>query len=267
MSDLPPKLAGRVALVTGAARGLGRGIAHRLARLGADVCIADLDLAGASEFGEPLFADSVAAELRTFGVRSLEFQLDCAVRSDVDRMVATIRERLGSLDILVNNAGGMLRPIPGSSASQMNESDTRDILDMNLWTTIQCSQAAVPPMCERGWGRIVNVGSQAGLRGGGGPMANYGLAKAGVVHFTRTLAAEVGPWGITVNCIAPALIRTSRAVAQFPDRESAAERIPLRRLGVPEDAAKVVEFFCTELGDYVTGQVLGLCGGTLLFPF
>ncbi|MDH7569615.1 MAG: SDR family oxidoreductase, partial [Armatimonadota bacterium] len=143
----------------------------------------------------------------------------------------------------------------------------RAILDINLMGTIFCCQAACEVMKRKRWGRIVNVSSQAGVRGvPNGRMANYAVAKAAIVQYTRALAAEVGPYGINVNCIAPAYIKSSRAVAQFPEREKLAATIPLRRLGEPEDAAKVVEFFCTDLSDYVTGQCLAVCGGLVLSP-
>jgi NAD(P)-dependent dehydrogenase (short-subunit alcohol dehydrogenase family) len=266
MELLQPKLAGKVALVTGAARGLGRAYALRLARLGAAVVVNDINLEAWREFDEELTAVSVAAECRACGVRAIEVQADAADPAQVAAMVARAEAELGAVDILVNNAGGMLRPAAGSSAAAMTPEDTRFILDVNLMTTICCCQAVIPRMRERGWGRIVNIASQAGARGFGGNLCNYGIAKAGVIHYTRCLAAEVGPSGITVNCLAPALIRTSRAAAQFPEREQAAAGIPLRRLGVPEDAAKCVEFFVTDLGDYISGQCLGVCGGTLLWP-
>lgn len=266
MESLVPKLKGRVALVTGSARGLGRACALRLARLGADVVINDLRLDAAKEFNEPLTAETVMEECRAFGVRSLGIEADVSDKRQVEDMVRRIVEELGSLGILVNNAGGMLRPVENSFAATMPEDDLRAILDINLMSTIFCCQTAAEVMKLRRWGRIVNVASQAGVRGGAGGFVNYGIAKGGVIHYTRCLAAELGPFGINVNCIAPALIRTSRAMAQFPEREAAAQHIPLRRLGEPEDVAKVVEFFCTDLSDYVTGQCLAICGGAVLSP-
>ena len=267
LSALDPKLRGKVALVTGSARGLGRAYALRLARLGADVVICDLHLDAADEFDEELFADTVMDECRSYGVRSLGLEFDATDQAAVNQAVAEAVAELGAVDILVNNAGGMLRPVERSFAKDMPADDLQFILDVNLMSTIYCSQAVIPSMEQRAWGRIVNIASQAAIAGGANGFVSYGIAKAGVVRYTRSLAAEVGPLGIHVNCLAPALIRSSRATAQFPEREQRAANIPLRRLGDPEDAAKVVEFFCTDLSDYITGQVLGVCGGVLLSPY
>lgn len=266
MELLSQKLEGRVALVTGSGRGLGRAYALRLARLGADIVVNDVRLDAAKEFHEELTAETVMDECRAFGVRSIGVEADVTDRQQVGAMVERVVEELGSLDILINNAGGMLRPVENSFAASMPEEDLRAIVDLNLMSAIFCCQAAAEVMMRHRWGRIVNVSSQAGVRGGGGGFVNYGIAKAGIIHYTRCLAAELGPYGINVNCIAPALIRTSRATAQFPQREQVAEQIPLRRLGDPEDCAKVVEFFCTDLSDYVTGQCLAVCGGLVLSP-
>ena len=265
MEKLERKLPGRVALVTGSARGLGRAYALRLARLGADVAVNDIDLDAAREFDEELTAATVVDECRAFGVRAIGIESDVSKKENAGRVVEQIVAELGRLDILVNNAGGMLRPSERNNPAGMPEDDLRFILDINLMTTIFCCQAAVPVMRGQGWGRIVNVASGAAL-GALTSMECYGIAKAGIIHYTRSLAKEVGPCGINVNCLAPALIGTSRAFAQFPERRNAGKNIPLRRVGVPEDCAKVVEFFCTDLSDYLTGQVLGVCGGLLLQP-
>jgi 3-oxoacyl-[acyl-carrier protein] reductase len=145
-------------------------------------------------------------------------------------------------------------------------------MGINLMGTIYCCQAAAPVMKEQRSGRIVNVGSQAGLRAdarGAGGGAHYCVAKAGIHQYTRCLAAELGPYGINVNCIAPGLILSSRAIAGGRNSPEARERsepnIPLRRLGVPEDCAKVIEFLVTDLSDYITGQVIVVDGGINMF--
>lgn len=272
MSDV--KLAGKVAIVTGAARGLGRAYALRLARLGADVVINDINLAAAKEFGEELTAESVVDEIKALGRRSFGFEADVSVPEKANELVETTLGEFGRLDILVNNAGGYLAPFgpppDRTNASTVPPEDVKLLLDINLVSTVNCCQAAAKPMKAQRSGRIVNVGSQAGLWSSGtGGGAAYGMAKAAVINYTRYLAAELGPYGVNVNCISPAWILSSRAIAQ--GRNSAETRarlepqIALRRLGVPEDCAKVVEFLVTDLSDYVTGQNINVCGGYVLF--
>lgn len=265
-------LSGKVALVTGAGRGLGRAYALRLASLGADVVINDLDLNSAKEFDEDLSADSVMAECEAIGVRAMGVAADVTSRSEVERLFDCALERFGRLDILVNNAGGVLRPAERGKASTVSEDDWRYIMDVNLTSTLFCCQEAAIPMKAQRSGKIINVSSQAGLQGNqDGNIAHYCVAKAGVVEYTRLLAGELGSFNINVNCIAPGLILTSRANKQFnrdsPEAlEKMAPRIALRRMGTPEDCARVVEFLATDLSDYVTGQCIPICGGMVLFP-
>jgi NAD(P)-dependent dehydrogenase (short-subunit alcohol dehydrogenase family) len=267
---LVKKLSGKTALVTGAARGLGRAYALRLARLGANVVINDIDLRANEEFGEELTAGTVAEEVEALGTRALGIQADVTDRSQVDAMFARTVEEFGRLDVLVNNAGGALRGRERSWASSAPEEDYRFIMDVNLMSAIFCCQAAAPIMKRQRSGRIVNIASQAGLKahiGGGG--APYAISKAAVAHYTRVLAAELGAYGINVNCMAPAWILSSRAIGQgraSPEtRERLEAEIALGRLGVPEDCAKVLEFLVTDLSDYVTGQCIRVCGGYVLF--
>ncbi len=265
-------LEGKVVLVTGAGRGLGRAYALRLARAGADVVINDIRLDSAKEWDEELTAATVMDEVRNLGRRSIGIEADVAKKDQVEAMVDQIVAELGSLDILVNNAGGALTPFDRSRSANMPEEDLRFILDVNLVGTIFCCQAAIRPMKQQHSGKIINVSSQAGLRGGGnGTLTHYSVAKAGIAQYTRVLAGEVGPDNINVNCVAPGLILTSRAIGQLnrndPVRRAAAEKtIPLRRMGWPDDVAKVVEFLACDLSDYVTGQVIPVCGGMVLSP-
>ena len=265
------KLEGQVAVVTGAARGLGRAYALRLGRLGADVVVNDIDLHSASEFGEELTADTVSDEVRALGRRSIGIEADVGDKTAVGAMFDQVLAEFGRVDVLVNNAGGLAGDRNVSFASQVPENDLRATVDRNLMGTVFCCQAASGPMKEQSYGRIVNVSSQAGLRGSlSGYYASYGAAKAAIVSYTNYLAGELGPHGINVNCIAPGAINTGRIVAwagwdnEETLRQTVAE-IPLGRLGEGEDCAKVVEFFATDLSDYVTGQCLSVCGGIIRF--
>ena len=264
------KLANKVALVTGGARGLGRAYVLHLAQLGADVVINDVDLDAARAYDEPLTAATVDGEVEALGRRALAIEADVSDKAAVDAMLQQTIDEFGRLDILVNNAGGMLYPPPNHSAASAPPDHYRYILDINLTGAIYCCQAAAPHMQAARSGKIVNVASQAGLWSGrdGGGMA-YKVAKAGVIQYTRVLAAELGPHNIHVNCIAPGFMLSSRAVAQGrnrpPIRDRLLQDIPLGRLGMPEDCAKVVEFLVTDLSDYVTGQCIPVCGGYVAF--
>lgn len=249
------KLTGKVALVTGAGRGLGRAYALHLAGLGADVVVNDISLQAHIEYDEELSADSVSDEIEALGVRSLGIEADVTQVDQVQAMVERIEQAFGRLDILVTNAGGALFG-----------QDFPRTLDLNLMGTILCCQAVAPLMKRQRSGKIVTVGSQAGLIGRSG--SPYAVSKAGVIHYTRGLAAELGPYNINVNCIAPGWILSSRAIAQGrAEKEKRAQlesQIALGRLGLPEDCAKVVEFLVTDLSDYVTGQTICVCGGYVL---
>ena len=258
------KLTGKVALVTGSGRGLGRAYALHLAQLGADVIINDVNLQSAQEYDEKLSAPTVMEEIEAMGRRSLGIQADVSNKDAVDGMFEEILGHFGRIDILVNNAGGNLRG-EGLNDSAVNATAERlqFIMDINLNSAIYCCQAASHAMKEQRSGRIVNIASQAGLWSGrnGGAMP-YKLAKAGVAHYTRVLAAELGPYGINVNSIAPGFIASSRTVRYWNTAGSdLTEQIALRRVGTPEEAAKVIEFLVTDLSDYVTGQCIPVCGG------
>lgn len=259
-------LRGQVAIVTGGARGLGRAYVLRLARLGAHVVVVDVDLNAAAEFNETLSAPTVMAEAEAFDVEALGIQTDVTDQASVTAMMTQTVDHFGRVDILVNNAGGALRPVPNTSAVTEDLEHYLYIMDINLTGTILCCQAAARPMMAARRGRIVNVASQAGMWSGrDGGVMSYKVAKAGVIHYTRILAAELGPYNVNVNCIAPGYILSSRALAGGRDRGELRDRllaqIPLGRLGVPEDCAKVVEFLVTDLSDYVTGQCIPICGG------
>ena len=265
------KLEGKVALVTGAGRGLGRAYALRLAKLGADVAINDVDLHSYKQFNEGVTADTVVEEVQNLGRRSIGIECNAADRKEVEEMFEQILKEFGRIDILINNAGGLQVNPETSYASSVPEEDFRREVDRNLMSCVFCCQSAAIPMKEQKSGRIVNVSSQGGLRGAAnGYYASYGAAKAAIINYTRFLAGELAPHGINVNCIAPAFIGTDRLMQKSfntrPGRLEALEKtIPLGRIGTPEDCAKVVEFLVTDLSDYIVGQCIRICGGVLLF--
>ena len=212
------KLKGKTALITGAAGGIGRSHALRLARLGAHVVVNDLDLQAYKRYGEEITADSVEEEVRGLGVRCLGIEADVCKKDQVEVMVRRILKEFGHLDILINNAGGLVGEVSQSFASSVSEEDLRATFDRNLMGTIFCCQAVAEPMKAQRWGRIVNTSSQAALQTtSDGSFASYAAAKAGVVAYTRYLAQELGPYGITVNCISPAYVITAR-VEKIPSR-------------------------------------------------
>jgi NAD(P)-dependent dehydrogenase (short-subunit alcohol dehydrogenase family) len=265
------KLSGQVAIVTGAARGLGRAFALRLARLGADIAVVDIDLDAAAEFSEQLEAKSVSGEVELCGRRSIGVQADLTRRGEAQKAVDATLRAFGRVDILVNNAGGAVTPAARSKASETPEEDIRKLLDVNFMSAVHCCQAAVPIMKRQGAGVIVNISSQSAISTyNGGLLAAYASSKAAVTQYTRYLAAEVGPFGIRANCLSPGVTMTSRVAAQAAKRgigtEEEAAKIPLGRLGTVEDCAGVLEFLTTDLSRYVTGQCISVCGGAVLTP-
>lgn len=265
------KLEGKVALVTGASRGIGRSHALRLARLGADIVVNARNLESSKEFGEEMTAPTVMEEVQALGVRCIGIQADVGKKDQVEAMLKRALDEFGHIDILINNAGGLAGEVLRSFASSVSEEDLRATLDRNLMGTIFCCQAVFPQIKALGWGRIVNTASQGGLQAQqGGIYSSYSVAKAGVIMYTRALAQELAPYGITVNCIAPAFVETKRLAVTVYDaiegvREQILSQIPIGRLATPEDVSKVVEFFVSDLADYVTGQCLSVCGGAIKF--
>ena len=258
-------LQGKIALVTGSGRGLGRAYALYLAQLGADVVINDINLNAAEEYDEALTAPSVMDEIKRMGRRSLSIQADVTQKAEVNAMMRKIIDSFGRIDILVNNAGGALRhphDRPGT-ASEAHEDHYQYIMDINLTGSIFCCQAASTWMKTQKSGKMVNVSSQAGMWSGkdGGGMP-YKVAKAGVIQYTRILAAELGPFGINVNCIAPGFIDTdmTRGLSES-QRDALLAQIPLGRLGKVEDVAAAVVFLASQHAGYITGTTLHVNGG------
>jgi 3-oxoacyl-[acyl-carrier protein] reductase len=262
------KLDGKVAIVTGAARGLGRAYARRLASLGARVAVSDLNLKSYAEFegeAKAMTADSTVDEIRQDGGEALGFEFDIGDRDAVFAMVDDVAKAWGTVDILVANAGGG-RGRPAETTATLVPEDLLELVTrMNFFGTVHSCSAVAPHMKAQRSGRIVTVASYAGVVAGiGGGYAHYGANKAAIAHYTRYLAQELGPYNVNANCIAPGVIETARIVELVGARSGSNEgnrEIALRRNGQPEDCAKVVEFLCTDLSDYVTGALIPIDGG------
>jgi 3-oxoacyl-[acyl-carrier protein] reductase len=241
---LPTSLNGHVALVTGASRGIGRAIALALAEHGAKVAVNYLSRAGD--------ADAVTAAIVAKGGTAIAVKADVSVRAEVDAMLAAVTAQLGPVDILVNNAGIAVR----RGIEDLTEADFDRAIAVNLKSAFLCTQAVLPAMRKRGWGRIVNISSGA-ARGGGVIGAHYNASKAGMEGLTRGYATRLAQDSITVNAVAPSLIDTDMSTA-FP--ADVATRIPVGRMGTPEEVAQVV--IMVVANPYMTGQTVPVNGGS-----
>ncbi|HTJ71078.1 MAG TPA: SDR family NAD(P)-dependent oxidoreductase [Actinospica sp.] len=247
-------MTGRVAVVTGGASGIGLAVARRLAADGASVAIADLNGEAAHAAAEKIAAET--------GVPAIGVALDVADRAAVERGFDEVRDRLGAVAILVNSAGkeGYRRFVNISVESW------EELLRINLTGTFHCCQVAVPDMIAAGWGRIVNISSSS-AQSGQPLMTHYVAAKAGVIGFTKALALELGPQGITVNTIPPGFVDTPM-LRRSEERGLLGESVdfhaaqtPVRRAGRPEDIAAATAYLVSDDAGYVTGQILGVNGG------
>ena len=271
-------LSGRVALVTGGSRGLGRADALTLARAGADVAIADIQLE--SDSGEDaerygvlaqaaraqgmVYTEATVDEIRALGRRAVAVKCDVTDRTQVDAAVERVGDELGSVDILVNNAGTLDHV--AQFHDQRAELWERD-LRVNLTGGFNCAQAVWPHMKARAWGRIVNMASVAGTLGGFG-QASYSTTKAGILGLTRTLALEGGRHGITCNAVVPGVIGTEAFnMGNAEMNERMIKRTAMRRPGEPQEIADAVAFLCSDLASYISGVGLVVAGGIDLFVF
>lgn len=244
----------RTAIVTGGGAGIGAAIAGRLAAEGARVAVFDRDLAAAT---------ATAATIAAVGGLAEPYTVDVADRDAVDAGVAAVRDDLGVATILVNNAGIS----PFNRFLDIGRDELDEVIAVNLVGTFQCCQAVVPDMIDAGWGRIVNIASSS-AQTGSSHQTHYSATKGAVIAFTRSLALELGPKGVTVNALPPSFIDTPGLRAADADGrldiEAFQKMIPVRRVGTPEDIAAMCAFLVRDDAGYVTGQVLGVNGGRVM---
>jgi 3-oxoacyl-[acyl-carrier protein] reductase len=255
---MPGRLHGKVALVTGGSRGIGRAICRTFAREGAAVVV---NFAAQAEK-----AREITAEIVDAGGRAVALQADVSSRSEVDAMTAAVKEEFGVIDILVNNAG-VLR---SGNVLKLNEDDFDRMMDVNLKGILYLAQSVVPLMIQRGSGKIINLSSLAGLGTAVKETTPYAITKAAVISLTKRLALELGPHHINVNAIAPGFIRTE--MLQFLDNDEDRARLEtlgkkaiLNRVGTPEDVANVALFLASEESSFMTAQVITVDGGRMDF--
>jgi 3-oxoacyl-[acyl-carrier protein] reductase len=243
---------GRIAVVTGAARGIGRAIAETLAGRGADLVIADLNFEQAETTAHELAESS--------GRRTLPVRVNVADSASAKDMVDQAVDHFGRVDILVNNAGVTRDTL----LMRMDEADWDFVLNINLKGAFNCSKAVIRPMMKQRYGRIVNISSVSGLIGQAGQV-NYSASKAGLLGLTKAMAREVASRGITVNAVAPGLVPTT-LTEDLPEevREYILKITPAGRLGKPEEIAYAVAFFASDEASYITGQVLAVDGGMVM---
>ncbi|MGQ9655739.1 MAG: SDR family NAD(P)-dependent oxidoreductase [Thermodesulfobacteriota bacterium] len=240
-------LTGRVAVVTGAAQGIGEATAEKMALLGAKVGLLDVNLEKTEE---------VAVKLRQAGAEASAVSCDITRSSDIHAAVSRVVGHFGVIDILVNNAGWTeVHPF-----MEEDEAYWERLIAVNLKGPILVTRAVLPQMIERRRGKIVNVSSEVARMGMYGQVV-YSAAKGGVISFTKSLAREVGRYGINVNCVCPGPVNTPLFRVQVADREFFKKATALRRVGEPSELASVIAFLCSSEADYVTGEVLSVAGG------
>jgi len=245
-------LKGKTAVVTGASRGIGRAIAVKLAKLGANIVVNYRKSEDA--------VIEVVKEIEALGVKVLAVKADISSYSDVENMMKKCIEEFGNLDILVNNAGitkdGLIM--------RMKEEDFDSVIDINLKGAFNCTRHVSAIMLKQRHGRIINISSVSGITGNAGQV-NYSASKAGIIGMTKAVAREVAGRGVTCNAIAPGFIQTDMTEAlPTKAKDAIINSIPLKRLGMPEDVANAVAFLASEEASYITGQVINVDGGMVM---
>ncbi|MGB9813449.1 MAG: 3-oxoacyl-[acyl-carrier-protein] reductase [Thermovenabulum sp.] len=246
-------LQGKVAVVTGGSRGIGKSISLKLAELGSTVVI--------NYVKNDSYALEVAQQIEKMGKSAFLVKKDVSKINEAEELIEEVYKKFNSIDILVNNAG----ITKDTLFLRMTEEDFDKVLNTNLKGTFNVTKAAVKYMVKKRYGRIINISSIVGIYGNVG-QANYAAAKAGIIGFTKSLAKELGSRGITVNAVAPGFIKTDMTIPliEKETEEKIKENIPLRRIGLPEDVANLVAFLASDEASYITGQVIAIDGGLTL---
>lgn len=264
-------LENKVVVVTGGAHGIGRAIALAFAEERANMIIDDIDISA---------ANIVAEEAKSLGSQAVAIEADVSKTDEVERMVTNTLDIFGRLDILINNAGILYlegKPIVRKQFYESVMDDWQKEVNLIFYGMLYCTSAVLKPMLNQKSGTIINIVSDGARRGGGSGATIYSGAKGGVISFSKTLAQELGDYGIRVNCVSPGLIRATRAeiieagleksqeaVRYFEELKSILEEVPLGRIGSPQDVANVVVFLASEASSYVTGQTVSVNGGWIM---